>query len=139
MSEIPVSGGFAHRSGRSPRSTAEHTSRVRTRGMSVRDTFPAGMFLDDPRTVPITARLDDRPERPIRFRREFDVRAALLTAELRVSALGIYEAECNGDVVGDEVLAPGWTSYRHRLRIQTHDVTEGLTEGVNCNGVTVAE
>ncbi len=133
MSETPVFHGFAHRSAmRDPMGS-------RTGPSNDRDTFPAGMFLIDPRTVPITARLDDRPERPIRFRREFDVRAGLLTAELRVSALGIYEAECNGDVVGDEVLAPGWTSYRHRIRIQTHDVIDRLTEGVNCIGVTVAE
>ena len=31
--------------------------------------------------------------------------------------------------VGDHVLAPGWTSYDHRLRYQTYDVTDLLAEG----------
>ena len=50
-------------------------------------------------------------------------------ARLYVTALGVYEAEINGAVVGDHVLAPGWTSYEHRLRYQTFDVTDLLREG----------
>ena len=47
---------------------------------------------------------------------------------------GSYEAEINGARVGDHVLAPGWTSYRHRLRYQTYDVTDLLREGANALG-----
>ena len=51
------------------------------------------------------------PERPLRFRREFDVRAGLVAARLYSSALGICAWECNGTATSDELLAPGWTSY----------------------------
>ena len=47
-------------------------------------------------------------------------------ATLSVTAMGVYEASLNGKRIGDFVLAPGWTSYRHRLQVQTYDVTELL-------------
>ena len=47
---------------------------------------------------------------------------------MEITALGVYVAELNGTRVGDFVLAPGWTSYEHRLQVQTYDVTELLTE-----------
>ena len=37
----------------------------------------------------------------------------------------------NGQRVGDQVLAPGWTSYHHRLRYQTYDVTSLVRSGSN--------
>ena len=63
------------------------------------------------------------------LRREFSVKAGLVRARLYVTALGVYEAQINGMPVGDHVLAPGWTSYNHRLRYQTFDVTDLLREG----------
>jgi len=82
--------------------------------------------------LPITAsRLDVAPERPIRFRRTFQVQGGLVRARLYASALGIYTAECNGQAIGDEVLAPGWTSYHHRLRYQSFDVAELIEIGDN--------
>ena len=50
-------------------------------------------------------------------------------ARLYITAHGVYEARINGTTVGDEVLAPGWTAYQHRLRYQTHDVTDLITPG----------
>ena len=90
--------------------------------------------------MPITATFPDTPpERPVRFRRTFAVRAGLVRARLYASALGIYTVECNGSPIGDDVLAPGWTSYHHRLRYQTFDVTDAVHDGENAFGVTVAE
>ena len=57
------------------------------------------------------------------FRRQFATEKAIDKAELKITALGVYEAEINGHRVGDFVLAPGWTSYDHRLQVQTYDVT----------------
>ena len=48
----------------------------------------------------------------------------VVSARLYVSAHGMYEVELNGQRVGDDVLAPGWQSYHHRLAYRTHDVTE---------------
>jgi alpha-L-rhamnosidase len=48
-------------------------------------------------------------------------------ATLTISSLGVHEARINGRPVGDDVLSPGWSSYEHRLRHLTHDVTALLT------------
>lgn len=61
-------------------------------------------------------------------------------ARLYITAQGIYEAEINGQRVGDEVLAPGWQTYDHRHVYNTFDVTPLLIPGHdNAIGVTVAE
>ena len=60
------------------------------------------------------------------FRRAFAAKQAVRKATLEITALGVYEAELNGLRVGDFVLAPGWTSYQHRLQVQTYDVTDLL-------------
>ncbi len=73
------------------------------------------------------------------LRREFSLRAGIQSARLYVTALGVYEAEINGRVVGDHVLAPGWTVYDQRLRYQTFDVTEMLNEGQNAIGAIVGD
>ncbi|MEV0621395.1 family 78 glycoside hydrolase catalytic domain [Nonomuraea sp. NPDC050404] len=73
------------------------------------------------------------------LRRDFTVRGPITKARLYVTAHGTYEAEINGRVVGDDVLAPGWSSYRHRLRYRTHDVTGLLREGSNAIGATLAD
>ena len=90
--------------------------------------------------VPITADgVGEDPERPVQFRRAFAVRAGLRRARLYASALGVHTTWLNGSPVGDEVLAPGWTSYGHRLRYRTSDVTSAVAAGPNVIGMTVAE
>ncbi|TMR11521.1 alpha-L-rhamnosidase [Nonomuraea turkmeniaca] len=73
------------------------------------------------------------------LRRDFAVRAPVERARLYVTAHGTYEVELNGRVVGDDVLAPGWSSYHHRLRYRTHDVTDLLRAGGNTIGATLAD
>ena len=62
------------------------------------------------------------------LRHEFNVLPSVKSARLYVTALGVYEPHLNGTVVGDHVLAPGWTSYSDRIRYQTFDVTAALRE-----------
>jgi alpha-L-rhamnosidase len=64
-------------------------------------------------------------------RREFSLDRPVASARLYTTALGVYEARLNGHQVGDEILAPGWTSYRNRLCYQTFDVTSLLHPGTN--------
>ncbi len=73
------------------------------------------------------------------LRHEFAVRPGVFHARLYITALGVYEAQLNGVTVGDHVLAPGWTSYNHRLRYQTFDVTDLLHEGRNALGAILGD
>ena len=64
------------------------------------------------------------------FVRRFSSAKPIARARLYTSALGIYEAELNGEKVDDTYFAPGWTSYRKRLQYQTYPlkVTPGENE-----------
>ena len=48
-------------------------------------------------------------------------------ATLTITALGLYEAEINGNKVGDVQFAPGFTYYPTHLYCQSYDVTDLLT------------
>ncbi|MGW2261601.1 family 78 glycoside hydrolase catalytic domain [Streptomyces sp. NPDC001780] len=73
------------------------------------------------------------------LRRDFRVRGPVRRARLYATAWGLYELELNGVRVGDIALAPGWSSYHHRLRYQTYDVTEELRFGSNTLGAWLAD
>ncbi|KAE9365400.1 glycoside hydrolase family 78 protein [Stipitochalara longipes BDJ] len=77
--------------------------------------------------------------RPVVFRHKVEVEKGFKEARLYITTHGVYEAEMNGRRVGDHVLAPGWTSYGHRLVYQTFDVSEHLVVGANSIQVSVAE
>ena len=80
------------------------------------------------------------PEDPALYvRREFAVGHGLRRATLRSTAIGLLEVHLNGQRVGDDVLAPGWSSYRHRLVLSTHDVTDLVQEGANAVGAIVGQ
>ena len=53
------------------------------------------------------------------------------SARLYLTAHGLYRAQLNGRRVGDDELAPGWTSYAHRLRYRAYDVTDLVRAGDN--------
>jgi alpha-L-rhamnosidase len=65
------------------------------------------------------------------LRTTFNLPSDSVSARLYATAHGVYEATINGQPVGEHVLAPGWTSYSHRLRYQTYDVTDLLAVGQN--------
>ena len=73
------------------------------------------------------------------LRTEFALTGAPTSARAYVTAHGLYEMEINGQRVGTEVLAPGWTSYDKRLQYQTYDVTSLLRGGANAVGVTLGD
>ncbi len=80
-----------------------------------------------------------RPGPAFMLRRDFHVDAKPVRARLHITSHGIFDAEINGAPVGDDVLAPGWTSYQHRLRYRTFDVTSLVGAGANAIGVAVAD
>lgn len=60
------------------------------------------------------------------FRKAFQIDKAIKHATLYITSLGVYEARLNEERIGKFILAPGWTSYEHRLQYQEYDVTELL-------------
>ncbi len=99
-------------------------------GLLRREDWTAALVTSDPPGEPGAPVASPAP----RLRRSFTVRPGLRRARLHLSAHGLVEAHLNGARVGDELLAPGWTAYRSRLRYRTHDVTELLVEGENAVG-----
>ena len=63
----------------------------------------------------------------------------LKKATLSASAIGVYVATLNGARVGNAVLTPGWTSYKHRVQVQTYDVTDLLRAGENRLSIGVGQ
>lgn len=59
-----------------------------------------------------------------KFFKLISVRKKIKKATLSVTAFGAYEVYINRKRVGDFFLAPGWTSFKHRLQYQTYDVTK---------------
>ncbi|MFC5172059.1 alpha-L-rhamnosidase [Streptomyces mutomycini] len=73
------------------------------------------------------------------LRREFRLgRRRVARARLYSTALGLYEVFLNGERVGEDRLAPGWTDYDKRVQYQTYDVTGLLAPGGNALGITLA-
>jgi alpha-L-rhamnosidase len=72
-----------------------------------------------------------RDSRGTLLRKEFELDGEIASARIYASALGVYELRVNGREVGDEVLAPGWSSYGKRLLYQAYDVTALLRKGRN--------
>lgn len=76
----------------------------------------------------------DYPEKvspvPMTFRKDFFVTKKVYRALVNSTALGVYELQMNGQKVGEDYFAPGFTSYEHQIQYQTYDVT-ALLSGSN--------
>ena len=75
------------------------------------------------------------------LRTSFDTEPGKTVAAARVyaSAQGVYELRLNGEKVGDQELAPGWTDYRTRIQHQTYDVTDQVRSGENAFGAELGD
>lgn len=134
-------------------STERASVRARAHGQSGQPSTPwsdwvsveTGLLDDDSwaGAVPITADREfntSLPKQPLYFRKPFSIESEdIQTARLYITALGMYEAEINGQRVGDYVLAPGFQSYHNRHAYDTYDITELIQSGDNAIGVTVGE
>jgi len=72
-------------------------------------------------------------------RKSFVLDGPVRRATAYATALGLYELRVNGRRVGDQLLAPEWTSYRQRVAYQAHDVTLLLATGENVVAAMVGE
>lgn len=68
------------------------------------------------------------------LRKAFKTGKKIKEAFVCATALGIYYLYLNGKKVGEDEMAPGWTSYRKHLCYQTYDVTGLVREGGNVLG-----
>jgi alpha-L-rhamnosidase len=78
--------------------------------------------------------------RPARLLRQaFTLPSQPAKATLTITALGGYEAELNGQRVGDALLTPENSDFRRRLLVQRFDVATQLNAGDNALGVMVGD
>jgi alpha-L-rhamnosidase len=89
--------------------------------------------------TPPAETIDPQSEPAFLLRKTFVLRGPVRSARIYASAAGVYEIELNGERVGNEFMAPGWTSYTKRMQYQTYNVTAALKEGVNGIGITIAD
>ena len=68
------------------------------------------------------------------LRREFSLEKEVESAVVYSTAQGLYQLSINGLKVSEDQLAPGWTSYDHRLLYQSYDLTGLLMKGGNVLG-----
>jgi alpha-L-rhamnosidase len=80
---------------------------------------------------------EDANRPAILFRKAFAIPKKIRSATAYITSHGMYEAQINGQRVGDAYLTPGWTSYNKRLQYQVYDVTSLLANGQNAIGVSV--
>lgn len=101
-----------------------------------------GLDVTDWLARPIGAAWPENPEsdrRPSLVRKCFHIRPHLVSARCYATAHGIYSLELNGENVGSDILAPGWSPYGKRLRYQTYDVTTLLKPGPNAIGAWLGD
>jgi alpha-L-rhamnosidase len=65
------------------------------------------------------------------LRRAFPLAGKVARARLYVTARGLFELELNGQAVGRDHFANGWTSYNKGMHTLTYDVTGQLRTGDN--------
>ena len=69
------------------------------------------------------------------FRKDFTLNKKVATARLYLSGIGYSEAYINGQRVSDNVLDPGWTTYKKEVLYVVHDVTSLVSQGNNVAAV----
>ncbi|MGA8310920.1 MAG: family 78 glycoside hydrolase catalytic domain [Terriglobales bacterium] len=75
------------------------------------------------------------PAQPVNLlRRNFSVAKTVRSARIYSTALGTYQLYLNGQRVGNDILAPGWTDYRKRIVYQVYDATSLVKQGENAIG-----
>ncbi|KRC66307.1 hypothetical protein ASE12_17020 [Aeromicrobium sp. Root236] len=93
---------------------------------------PDGLRVGDRKDVLLQTNDSNKPL----LRKEFATESGkeIKSARVYASAHGVYELQLNGERVGDQYLAPGWTDYNKRIQYQTYDVTDQLNNGANAFG-----
>ncbi len=76
----------------------------------------------------IKSPIDNQYSGALRFEKNISLNGLVSSANLLVSAVGLYEVLINEQKVGDRVFTPGFTSYNKRgIQYQEYDVTNNLS------------
>ncbi len=62
------------------------------------------------------------------FRKSVNISKKVIKAEALVSAFGVYDFFVNGKKISDAYMAPGWTSFEHRIQYQRYNITENISQ-----------
>ncbi len=73
--------------------------------------------------------------RSVLLRKSFKVERPIRQARVYVTGLGYYELSCNGQRVGDRVLAPAKSNYAKWILHDTYDISAQLRTGTNVLGL----
>ncbi|WP_197056971.1 alpha-L-rhamnosidase [Cellulophaga sp. Hel_I_12] len=68
------------------------------------------------------------------LRKTFSVEGKVKRATLYVTSLGVFEMSLNGERIGNDLLAPGWSDYNQRIYYKTYDLTDHVDGGMNALG-----
>jgi len=77
--------------------------------------------------------------RPQYLRNVFKLDTEVKKARLYITSKGVFQAQINGQKIGNDVLTPGWTPYHKRIETLTYDVTKNLQKNKNSIGIILAE
>lgn len=73
------------------------------------------------------------------IRKEFELTKPVDKVLLTASAKGIYEVHINGEKIGDQHLAPGWTDYEQLIQYQIYSIDDLNQQSKNCLSVILAD
>jgi alpha-L-rhamnosidase len=100
-----------------------------------RDPRPASGFfksVQEEKNQPDTVQVDGRSSL---LRKSFAIERKIKSARLYVTGLGYYEVYCNGQRIGDHVLAPAKSNYRRWVLYDVYDITKLVQQGHNAIGL----
>lgn len=89
--------------------------------------------------TPQADQIDPHDPAVFMLRKPFKLNKSVHSARIYATAAGMYEIEVNGQRLGEDLYAPGWTSYKHRHQYQTYDATALLKNGDNAIGVLLGD
>ena len=69
--------------------------------------------------------------KPLLLRKHFSVSGEVNRILLTSTAVGNYFMLCNGERVGNDLLAPGYTSYQYVMQYQVYDITEHIKKNIS--------
>ena len=104
-------------------------------------TFVTALLNEEWKALFVSAETDDSYKEESKgtyVRGTFNVKKEVKEAYAYTTALGLYNFFLNGEKVGTDEMAPGWTSYNRHLLYQTYDIKDYLMVGENGAGAMLA-